>query len=349
MFGRAWVWYQRLQRLVTNRWVQLLVGAAASGILAFLATRSLSWQEVVDSFLDVPVLASLLSLVPLTASTVLRAARWRILLTADKVSMWHVFLTQNTGIGLNNLLPVRMVSEPVQLAMITRQYRVPFPSAFTTLIAGNVMDVFATAILMGMGVLLVPQLRGASIQLVGAFVLFIASLLVLIIAARGLSSLPVGRNTRFMQQMAVAANLLKESPGKLWASFLASILHWMLLGFTVWIVARGLGMELDVLTLTTIMVATTFFTSAVPSLPGAAGTYEFAMTYTLHSLLGVDRAVAVTFAVTTHVLVFLPPVAIALVVMSRIGSAVLFRGARKASDRLDGLSVEPEEEALRKR
>jgi uncharacterized membrane protein YbhN (UPF0104 family) len=71
-----------------------------------------------------------------------------------------------------------------------------------------------------------------------------------------------------------------------------------------------------------LLVAATFFTSAMFSLPGGAGTYHFAIVAML-TAMGVDGEIAFSFAVVMHLLVFVPPMAIALVVMSYAGSGAL--------------------------
>ncbi len=310
----------------TWKWTWLVVGTVASGGLAWAVLHSLAWGLVLDTFQEFPVTFALLSLLPMAASMALRSFRWQVLLKGQPANGWQVFLAQNTGIGINNLLPIRMVSEPVQLLMVTRRYGVEGSTALATLVAANVLDIFATAILMGMGVVFVSDLRGAeiSIPLAGSFILFIISILVFIVVARGLGAIPIAGRIHFFQRLTVAVGLLRQSPKRLWLSFGATLAHWFLLGLAAWVLAEGLGMDLNVVTLTAIMVAATFFTSAVPSLPGAAGTYEFALIYTLR-LLGVDDAPAFAFAVMVHLLTFAPTSGIALVMLSRVGAAVIFR------------------------
>ena len=319
-------------RQLLNDWQQtrtfkvgrLVVATVGSVGLAWAVLHSLDWGSVLSTFQEFPITLALLALLPFAASMVFRAYRWGVLMKAQPVNGLQVFLVQNTGIGLNNLLPIRMVSEPIQLAVITRHYGVPGPIALATLVAGNTLDIFATALLMTLGVILEPELRGVSIQLAGAFILFIVSLLVFIIVARGLTAVPIANRMQFFQRLTVAVRLLRESPHRLWASFAATAAHWFFLGLSAWVLAQGLHMELNVLTLTTLMVAVTFFTSAVPSLPGAAGTYEFAMIYTLR-LLGVDDGTAFAFAIMMHIFVFLPSSSIALYMISRLGVGVMFR------------------------
>jgi uncharacterized membrane protein YbhN (UPF0104 family) len=316
---------QRATRLFNNRWLQLSIGGAASVGLAYAAMRTIAWGDVADTFRSFPTGFVLLSLIPLAAAMMLRAARWHVLLRDEGIAFRLVFVTQNTGMGLNNVLPLRMMSEPVQLALVSRRYRVPFPTALASLVAGNVLDIFSTAILMALGVALVPGSRdGRLIPLFGALVMFVVSVLVFIAVAKGLDRIPIANRVDFFRRLTGAVDLLRGKPARVWASFFATFTHWLLLGVAGWVLATGLDIEIDPLTMTTILVAATFFTSATPSLPGGAGNYHFAIISML-TAMGIDAAAAFSFAIVMHLLVVVPPSAIALVMMSRVGADTLLR------------------------
>ena len=315
-------WAQAALRVFRNKWAQAAFGVVASGSLAYLAAHNIVWKEVAEAFLEFPPELALLALIPLAAAMALRASRWHVLLHRERVSFWQVLLTQNTGLGLNNLSPVRVVSEPVQLAMINRRYGVPFPQAFATLVGENVLDIFATALMMGLGVLLSPGVRAsnANIQLFGAIIMFIVSALILIAVVRG--AVPWQDRFAFLQRIVHGFTALKEEPLRLWLSLGVNIAHWLLLGVTGWVLGTGLGLDVPPVTIATILVAATFFTSAVPSVPSGAGTYHFAVV-TMLSESGADQAPALNFALMMHLLIVLPPTAIALFMTGRMSLGML--------------------------
>jgi uncharacterized membrane protein YbhN (UPF0104 family) len=316
--------YESARALVSNRWVQLVVGAIVSVGLGYAAFRSIAWRDVIDTFANFPVGYALLSLVPLVAAMLLRAARWSVLLKGEPVTFRQIFITQNAGIGLNNMLPVRVGSEALQLGLVTRRYKVPLPRALASLVGGNVLDIFATGILMTVGILLVPGLRDSkiSIQLFGAVVMLTVSLLVMLGVSRGMGSIPIANRFNFFHRLTGALRALRGEPGRVALSFAATFLHWFLIGVTGWVLALGLDIDVDPLTMATVLVAATFFTSAMLSLPGGAGTYHFALVSMLVAL-GADRELAFSFALVMHLLVFVPPMLVALVVMARFGTGAL--------------------------
>ena len=320
-------WFRGLYR---NRAVQLSIGAVASAVLTYFAVRSLAWREVAETLADFPLWSVLIAMVPLAAAVLLRAVRWYVLLPGAGVSLMQVALVQNTGIGLNNMLPVRMVSEPVQLALITRRYGVPFPTALATLVAGNVLDIFATAMLIGAGILLVPGLREGrvSIQLAGALILFVVSLLVFIVVARGLEAIPIAKRMHFFQRLTVAVGLLRDMPGRLWLSFFGTAAHWFFVGVAGWVISLALGIDVGPLTMATILVAAMFFTSVIPSLPGGAGTYHFAVV-SMMTAVGADPEAALVLAVVIHLLIFVPPSIAAVAVLWKVGARAVLRGGEE--------------------
>ncbi len=315
-------WAQAALRLFRNRWAQAAFGVVASGSLAYLVAHNIVWKEVAEAFLEFPPELALLALVPLAVAIALRASRWHVLLHRQRVSFWQVLLTQNTGLGFNNLSPVRMVSEPVQLAMINRRYGVPFPQAFATLVGENVLDIFTTALMMGLGVLLSPGVRAsnANIQLIGAIIMFIVSALILTAVVRG--AVPLQDRFAFLQRIIRGFTDLKEEPLRLWMSLGVNIAHWLLLGVCGWVLGLGLGMDVHPVTMATILVAATFFTSAVPSVPSGLGTYHFAV-ITMLTESGTEQVAALNFALMMHLLIVLPPTAIALFMTGRMSLGTL--------------------------
>ena len=342
---RRLIFQGRLENFIASglfRRLQFVLSIVVSGGLGWLVMRSLNWSEVGATIRGFPDRLEfvLLAFVPLLASGVLRAARWHVLMPGERASFWQVYVTQNTGIGINNLLPIRMMSEPVQLMLITRRYKTPFSTALASLVAGNVMEIFATMLLMGLGLTFVSSLRGASIQLAGFVILAIVTVVVLVVVARGLGSVPVARNARFFQQITTAVGVLRERPLRLAASFAVTTLSWGLMGMSGWLLAQGTGFDVNVLTMAVVLVAAAFFTSAAPSLPAGVGAYHWAVVYTL-GLLGIGQEQATTFAFMMHLLVFAPPTVIALYMLSRVGAGMLLKrgGLAEAEMAQDGRSA----------
>lgn len=306
--------------LLKNRWIQALVGLFISTVLTIFAIQNIAWAEISEGLKNLPISVLLLASIPMVFNIILRAVRWYLLIPNEQMKFTQVLLVQNTGIGVNNISPIRMVSEPIQLALITRRYNVSFAKAFTGLIGGNFLDVLASGSLMILGVLLIPPLRNQaiSIPVFGALILFCVSTLVFIGIAQGLHKLPFLDRFQYFHQVIGAAKALRENPRNLALSFTATLCHWVALGLAGWILAIAFNINISLIAMTVILVAATFFTSAVPSAPSGAGTYHFA-TVTMFVTMGVDPSIAFSFAIVIHLMSVLPSIAIALIMAWKLG------------------------------
>ncbi len=280
--------------------------------------RGLHWAELADNILAFPPPLFILALGVFLLGIGLRAWRWHILFARDRVSYARLFLIQNAGIGLNNVSPLRIVSEPLQLALVSRREGVSAATALATLAMEHLMDVFATAALLALSVVLVPELRGFSIQLVAAVILGGVSLLVFLFIAQGMNAIPGVRRIAFLRKAVLAAKTLGDAPLRLALSFLGTVGHWGLVGLSGWIIARGLNIDVDIAAVVVLFMGSIFFVSAVPSLPGGAITFEAAVVYTL-GLFDVQGEPALVFALIMHVIMFAPSILIAGMVLPREG------------------------------
>jgi uncharacterized membrane protein YbhN (UPF0104 family) len=169
------------------------------------------------------------------------------------------------------------------------------------------------------------------ILLFGAVVMVIVSFLVMVGVSRGLDSIPFANRIGFFHRVIESLKDLRHQPFNLFLSFLATFSHWALMGVAGWVLADGLSMDVGVVTMAAILVGATFFTSAMLSLPGGAGTYHFAVVSML-TAVGQSREVAFTFALVMHLLVFVPPMIVAFYAMSRLGTKALLRSGEEVKE-----------------
>ena len=304
--------------------LQLLGVAVVAALLGWLVIRGLDWGELGNQLYRFPLGLSALALGAFLLGIVLRAWRWHILFVHERISLLRLFLVQNAGIGLNNVSPIRLLSEPVQLMLLTRRDGISAGTALATLATEHLIDVLVVASLLGLGVLLMPELQGFSIQLVGAVILATVSLLVFLIIARGMEAIPGAGRVPFLRSAVASIKTLQSAPHRLFLSILGTLGHWLLLGLSGWIIARGLNIDVGVAVVVVLFMGSIFFVSAVPSLPGGAITFEAAVVYTL-SLFSVEGEVALAFAILMHIIMFAPSTIIALIVLPREGIKVLGR------------------------
>ena len=305
----------RRQALVIGR---IAAGIAISVGLGWLTARGLEWSLVFDAFSDVSLLTLSLAVAIFIAASYLRAVRWRLLFVNGEVTANRLFIVQNVGIGLNNLVPIRIASEAAQLAILSIKDRVSPSLALATLGMERVLDVVASALILAVAFLFIPEIRQYGIYVWGALALAILSVILVRLLAWSGNKSSWLRRVPFLLSFAKSVRDLERERARLAASFALSLIYWLLVGVTAWIISTSFHLSITPITATMIIMATIFFATAIPAAPSAIGTFEFAVVYLL-GLFGVNQEPAFGFAVITHAVFFLPPTIMAILFLPREG------------------------------
>ena len=301
------------------RWVAKLVAAlAASGGLGWLAIRGLDWGLVGDSIENVSLSLIVLAVLVFLAASYVRAFRWQILFVNERITTNRLFVIQNEGIGLNNVIPVRVASEPMQVAVLTIRDRIDGAKALATLGMERVIDVITSTLILALAFFLVPEMKNFTIYVWGAVGAAIVAIVLVRFLAWGSDALSFIKRFAFVAAFAIAVRDLEKERTRLFMSLLVSIVYWVMVGVTAWIIAVAVDLPISPMTATLVIMGTIFFATAVPAAPSAIGTFEFAVMYVL-DFFGIDREVGFGFAVITHAVFFLPPTLIAAVFLPREG------------------------------
>ncbi|MBI4200516.1 MAG: flippase-like domain-containing protein [Chloroflexi bacterium] len=302
------------------RWLPLQVfgGAALSVLLGWLIAQGLELDQVLGDLRDFPLYFFALALGAFLLALLLRAWRWWVLFLGSPVGLRRLFLIQNAGVGLNNVSPVRVFGEAVELVLLSRQPGVSASLALATLATDHLMDLLVTAGVLGVALFTVPELRRLSLPVGAGVLLAAASVAALALLATGIPVLPGLRRLGFLRGALAGIRTLNASRLRLGLSFLGTLAYWGMLGLSGWFVGQGLGIEMEAAALVALLAGSLFFVSAVPSLPGGAVTFEIAVIYTL-GLFDVPRGSALVFALVTHIIMFLPSTVIAGLVLPREG------------------------------
>ena len=303
---------------------RIVVGLAASSGLGWLVAHGLDWGEVGDALGGTSLSLVVVAVAVFMAASFLRAYRWRILFVNEKISTLRLFVIQNEGIGLNNVVPLRVVSEPTQLAILTLRDRVNGATALATLGMERVIDVIASTLILGVAFFLVPEMSNFTLYVWGAIGFTVVAVTLVRFLAWGSEALSFIRRISFLSAFATAVRNLERERARLAASLLLSVMYWIMMGVTAWIIAKAIGLPISPTTSTLVIMGTIFFATAVPAAPGAIGTFEFAIVYVLE-FFDVAGEASFAFAVITHAVFFLPPTIIAAVFLPREGIVSVHR------------------------
>lgn len=300
------------------------IGLGISATLGWLVTRGLDWGLVFESLRDISPSIIFLSVVIFLMASFLRAYRWHVLFVDDKVPTLRLFIIQNEGIGLNNVVPIRVVSEATQLAILSIRDKVKSATALATLSMERVIDVIASTFILGLALVLVPQAGQFKLFVLGALGLAIFMVILLRFLAWGGTTIAFMKRFSFVAAFTEAVRNMEKHPGKLVVSLLISIMYWLMVGVTAWFIAVAVNLPISPFTATLVIMGAIFFATAVPAAPSALGTFEFAMISVLR-LFGIEDEVSFGFALLTHAVFFLPPMIIAAIFLPREGLEIFSR------------------------
>ena len=288
----------------------MTVGAA----IGFAMVRDVEWGSLSTTFRDFPIGYALLSLAVFSVATALCAYRWQVLFIGDKVSWRRLLLVQNVGIGLNSVSPLRIISEATQFLMLTLRYRVRGEVVAATLGVQRVLDFVIAAILLGVGLMVLPSLQGFAPYVIGAALVAVVSVLA-IPAVIWIGSRPGLTHLQLLASTSSSLRGLVRAWVRLAWSFLLTLGYWILLGLSAWVLAHGMDIDISLLVATLLVIGTLTFVALVPSLPASVGTFEFAVFYLL-TTIGVGDGEALGFALVIHAILFMPPILIAMMVFA---------------------------------
>ena len=308
---------------------RVFLGLGASAALGWFAVKGLDWGLVADNLggLSAPLLV--LAVAVFMFASYLRALRWQILFVNQSISTNRLFVVQNEGIGLNNIMPLRVASEITQLAVLTLRDRIDRATALATLGMERVVDVLASTMILGVAFFLVPEMENFTLYVWGAVGFTVVAVGLVRFLAWGSQAVSFIQRVSFLAAFANAVRELEKERLRLLGSFLVTVAYWMLVGVTAWILALAVDLPMSPVTATLVIMGTIFFATAVPAAPSAVGTFEWAVIYVL-AFFGMEREGGFGYAVIVHAVFFLPPTIIAAVYLPREGVVSLEQVRRLA-------------------
>lgn len=313
-----------------KRWARqgsiLLVGVAFSVVLGWLAIQGIEWDRVRDRVTAFPLPLLALALALLALSGYLRAVRWRVLWSKQRVSALRLFWVENAAIGLNNLSPVRALDEPLILGILTLRDRLPGGTVVATVVMTRVLDLAFSLVVIGIAVATLPVLLRYTPIIVGTSLYFVILIVVLLNLRRIIKRFPSLSQLPGISGFLDAINAMKLDWRRTGVALGFTIAYWLILGPITWTIAVGVGLDIDPYRLTVTALGAIFLSTTLPGLPGAIGTFEFAVV-TLLEFWGAPKEEALTFAIILHSILFVPPSIVAAVILPRegIGSIAALR------------------------
>ncbi len=291
-------------------------------------------KEFVDAFKSANYRLLPLLLLMLAAFYTLKAYRWKLLLSPlGEYRTWSdCFGPMLSGFAINNVLPARL-GEFVRVLVFARQASLPIASVFTTVALERILDTLSILLLLGVGLVSLPNMSGdlqKPVLIAGAFVLtgvmgavsFLIWTSVFVRIINGMLSLlriPEQLREKIGRILVTAANGLSslKSPRMLAVIVGVSLLQWILNGTMMYISLRSFGVEVPYMACW-VLLGVVAIGVAVPAAPGFFGVLQVGFTQTLQ-IFKVAQPAVLAASIYYHMMQYIPVTVIGLIWLSRSG------------------------------
>ncbi len=298
----------------------MVLGIAVSLLFLWVAFRKVDFHRMAEAFRQADYWYLVPGITALFMSHWLRALRWRYLLNPIKrAHVWPLFSALMVGYFANTLLPAHL-GELLRAYVIGRREKISASAAFATIALERVIDMVSLLLITAMTLTLRPfpptvampsevstsgYLMLAATAVLVAFLVFLKVKTGPALRIAGVCFRPLGHRlreqaVRLLQDFVTGLVPLRKGSdyamvalisALVWVGYLIN-LYCVMLAFGLAHEGTGLSAALVVLVITTISIV-------VPSSPGYVGTYHYLAVLSL-SLFGVDKSVALSFAVVAH-------------------------------------------------
>ena len=304
-----------------NRSIKFILGVLISVIGLYYAFRQINFWELWISIKNVDFVLTILAIVILLLSNVIRAWRWQILVKPIKdVSFEPAFSSIMIGYFGNSVLPFRM-GEFLRAYVVADKTSLTASTAFGTIVIERILDFIglSAVILLIMTVYPLKTIGGSII--IGVIVLSLTAFIfiflfsgfksTLLVKIEKLSLLRFGLLRKillFIKNILDGATTIRAT-NKLGIILLYTLIIWIMYYCSTYLATIATGIELEWFGFGVLLISTTLAIS-IPAAPGYVGTYHAAAVYILTNLFNVGRLDAQAAAITLHAVGTIPIVII---------------------------------------
>jgi len=323
----------------------VLFGLLISVVFLYFAFSRLNPAAVLDTLRQADPVPILIGAVGYLAAIVIIAWRWGFLLrSARRVPFKDLNALVFIGYMGNNVYPFRS-GELLRIWLLQRNFGVPVARGATTVVVERILD---GLVMLGFIFLALSQLDIASPEITQvanvATPIFLVALVVFVIlaavpdwlraivrwAARLLPA-RLGDLVANLGEDLVAGLEGLRTPADLFGTIIASFASWFVAAFIYALVGWAFGIYADFAVML-LVVGVVNLAGLIPASPGQIGVFEFFTATTLIAT-GVPEAVATTYALAIHGVVWLPVTLVGFYYLLRQGldlSAIT--GARRIDE-----------------
>lgn len=314
-------------------WIGMLISLVALGIVANGVDR----DEVAAAFRDANYWMLLPALAMAFLSLLLRTKRWQTLFHPLRPPVGELFGILMVGYTVTAVLPLRL-GDIARVYLLGQLSGISKVRAAATVIVERVLDVSTVILIMAALIPFVPIPREAQVAMtIGIVVVSLLGLSIglswvwreailgLLSRRSGSSNGRVWSRVEQMSGSAIDGFSVLGSKRATAAAAGHSAATWLAGGVTMWAMLQAFSLP-STPTAALFILAMSALAMVLPSSPGFVGVYHAVLVESLVSVYDAPRGAAVSFAILTHAVMFLPPVILGvayLVKEHRIWDALL--------------------------
>ena len=322
-----------------KHWGKALFGTAVTVFLLWWVLRDVDFGEVLRNISRGNFWLLGASVFVATSGFLIRAFRWKVLLTPVRkdTGLRSRFAGVSIGFMANNVLPAR-IGEFARAYAFSRMEPVTATAAFGTLVVERFMDGLVLLLFLVVPVLTpgfpaaetmaggggLAILRGAAglVMVVLAFLVVMAAFPrhFVVLAERLALVLPHDLRTKVVAglESLLRSIAIMRDPRLLLAGFAWSFIFWTWHGLSFWLGMLAFGIDTGFVS-AIFTEAVVGFGVAIPSAPGFFGTFHAAAEFALTTVYGVPEAESLAFAFAYHFGGWIPITAIGLWYAGKLG------------------------------
>jgi len=327
-----------------SRRLQFALGLLLAVVLLVVFFRQADWSEVAASLRRADYGLVAVSVAASVAGFLLRAVRWKYLVMPLKtVSMGPLVSATMIGWAVTALLPGRL-GEVVRPVLLGQKEDISKSAAVATVVLERLFDMLAILLILGLylmafplptglgerGTAVIQGLRISGALAVGALVLIATLLVGLQVAPRRservvqriLGLLPLGLARRLFELLRAFVRgfeSMREPRLVAWSGAYTAVL-WGVHTLEYWVLFPAFGIDIPAYAVLPLMVLIVVGV-AVPT-PAAVGSFHAAAQIALTTLWGVPNDVAISYAIVSHAVAFVPLTLTGIALMGREGMSL---------------------------
>ncbi|HUG14335.1 MAG TPA: lysylphosphatidylglycerol synthase transmembrane domain-containing protein [Thermomicrobiales bacterium] len=295
------------------------IGMTISAFALYVAFSRVDPGEARDAFRDAQYVWLIPAIAFAISSLIARTFRWSALLHPAGIGFRHLFGIQMVGYTVTTVLPFRL-GDVVRVFLVGGLYGIRKVRTAATIVVERVLDVLTVLIIL---MALLPFVsisdRVKLVMWIGSAV--IASLVTVILALwflryralgaleRGFRWLPKAWSARVTQHAgSVIDGLAVLSSPRMTIGVLGwTVATWLCGGGMMWVMLVAFGLPSSP-AVAFFLLAMSALSMVIPSSPGFVGVYHALLIETLVTVFDAPSGAAASYAVMTHLLLFVPTV-----------------------------------------